>query len=250
MRADNPTVTSLSDMARLDTMVTVVDCATVLDLFGSDADVEAPAGSTAELAADDERALVALLVDQIEFANVILLNKIDLVDAATVAKVADLCAKLNPGATVIQTDHSNVALDRILSTGAFSFEQATLAPGWLQSLREEHVPETIEYGISSFVYRRRRPFHVGRLHALLIGNSGGFLGADGGVLRSKGFCWLSVSDATMFEWSSAGPVGCMVPSGSLWFAAMDDEELADQPDGFADRAQADFADGEGLICVC
>ena len=162
---------SLQSIARLDTCVSVVDASSLFDYFDSakfvgeqfDKETEAPDGANAE------RTVVDLLIDQLEFANVIVLNKADLVSEATLKKAEGLIKTLNPKAEIIHAKYSNVPLQSILNTGKFSMEEAESAPGWLQSLNEDtpHVPETLEYGIGSFIYRARRPFHPERLFDML-----------------------------------------------------------------------------------
>lgn len=126
-----------------------------------------------------------LLVDQVEFADVLLLNKADLADATALAQLEALLRRMNPSAKMIQIEHGRVPLPEILNTRRFDFQHAAAAPGWLQETRGEHVPETEEYGISSFVYRARKPFLPQRLVAILRDDQ------LGRVIRSKGFIWLA-----------------------------------------------------------
>eukprot|EP00038_Savillea_parva_P011891 m.200899 g.200899 ORF g.200899 m.200899 type:complete len:532 (+) comp21256_c0_seq1:40-1635(+) len=183
-------VAALSDVATLDTCVTVIDTAnfmvnwnsvdTVLEVeerraraltvARTESESEAPAAAATNgplVAEEDERNIVDLLVDQIEFANVILLNKVADASSADMQFIRGLVKRLNPLATVVETNHSNVALKQVVNTGLFDFDKAADAPGWLQELRGAHVPETIEYGITSFIYRARRPFHPVRLYNFL-----------------------------------------------------------------------------------
>ena len=166
---------------------------------------------------DDTRTIVDLLVDQIEFANVILVNKTDLVDAATLKQVVGTIKRLNPDADVVPTTRSNVPLGVILNTGRFNLAEAEAAPGWLKELRGEHVPETEEYGISSFTFLSRRPFHPGRLHAAL--NSTSQPGLLASVVRSKGFVWLATRQARGGLWEHAGKQHHIVQGGP-WYAAV------------------------------
>ncbi|WP_298847923.1 GTP-binding protein, partial [uncultured Salinicola sp.] len=174
---------SLSQVARLDTLVTVVDGANFLSQY-HEAKSLAEAGES--LGEEDERNVADLLVDQIEFCDVLLISKSDLIDTRTLGELEAVLKSLNPEAEILPISHGQVALDRVLDTGRFSFEKAQLAPGWLKELRGEHVPETEEYGISSFSFEARRPFHPQRFFELLHGDWG-----DGRLLRSKGFFWLA-----------------------------------------------------------
>ncbi|KAJ3203930.1 hypothetical protein HDU67_009856 [Dinochytrium kinnereticum] len=160
-------VATLSDCSRLDTCVTVVDAANFLDTFDSH---EFISQRFEKIDKDDERTVTDLLCDQIEFANVILVNKLDLVSKETVSRVIGFVKQLNPQAKVLPTTHSKCDLNEILDTHKFDFAQASTNPGWLLSLRETHVPETEEYGIGSFVYRARRPFHPQRIGDLICAN--------------------------------------------------------------------------------
>lgn len=159
--SDQVQLESLVGIARLDTCVTVVDTSSFYDYFDN---AKFLSEHFEKVEQDDDRTVIDLLVDQIEFADVILLNKMDLVSLEQVKKCEKLIGKLNTRAEIIHTDHSNVDLRKILNTKKFDFERAVLSPGWLQSLKETHVPETLEYGIGSFIFRARRPFHPQRLY--------------------------------------------------------------------------------------
>lgn len=162
---------SLQSIARLDTCVSVVDATSLFEYFDCAKFVgeKFSAESEASDGANAEKTVVDLLIDQIEFANVIILNKIDLVSEETAKKAEALIKNLNPSADIIRSSYSQVPLKSILNTGKFSMEEAQTAAGWLKSLNEEtpHVPETLEYGIGSFIYRARRPFHPEKLFNLL-----------------------------------------------------------------------------------
>jgi len=214
---------SLNDVARIDCMVTVVDCANVLADFHSE-DSLAERGETA--GEGDDRQLANLLTEQIEFANVIVLNKVDMVDAAARVKVLALLKALNPGARVIQTNQSQVPLDAVMGTGLFDLQQAANMPGWAQALAGEHVPETETYGIASFVYRARAPFHPQRLYDYLTQ-------PIAGVLRSKGYFWLASRPDWVASLSGAGQLMQFEPVGLWWSAVpqqrwpVDGESLAE-----------------------
>ncbi|MBD0748051.1 GTP-binding protein [Streptomyces sp. CBMA152] len=199
---------TLGDLARLDTMVTVVDAANFLpELAGGDGLVE----RGLDQYEDDERTVSDLLMDQIEFADVIVLNKLDLVAQDEADRLRATLTRLNPAARVITTEYGRVAPSDILGTGLFDLERAQQAPGWVMELNGDHVPETEEYGISSTVYRADRPFHPERLWEFVT--EGLDSGAHGRVLRSKGFFWLAGRDRVTGLWSQAGAVARFEPSG-------------------------------------
>ncbi|QTP57486.1 GTP-binding protein [Billgrantia antri] len=201
---------SLSSVARLDTLVTVVDGANFLGQY-HEAKSLAEAGES--LGEEDHRNVADLLVDQIEFCDVLLISKTDLIDDSQLAEVMAILRTLNPDAELIPMVHGQVPLDAVLDTGRFSFERAQLAPGWLKELRGEHMPETQEYGISSFVYRARRPFHPQKFHDLLHGDWFG-----GKLLRSKGFFWLATRPQFAGQWSQAGGIAHYGFAGMFWKA--------------------------------
>ncbi|MBP2475669.1 G3E family GTPase [Crossiella equi] len=173
-----PDGTSLADHARLDTMVTVVDAATFLP--------ELRAGTIADL-----------LVDQVEFADVLVVNKTDLATPPDLGALEDLLTKLNPTARRLRAQHGVVPLREILHTGRYDAVAAAQSPGWAQELSGTHLPETEEYGITSTTYRATRPFHPTRLAEALSDWTN--------LLRSKGFCWLATRPDLMGLWSQAGP---------------------------------------------
>ncbi len=195
---------SLSDVARLDTMVTVVDAANLLKDYGSQ-DFLAERGETA--GEGDTRTLVELLVEQIEFADVVVLNKAGAASRADLLAARQIVAGLNAAARVIETDYGRIELADILGTGRFDFERASEHPLWFKELHgfKDHVPETEEYGIRSFVYRARRPFHPARFKAFLDESWPG-------VIRAKGFFWLATRPHHVGEMSQAG---ALVRSGRL-----------------------------------
>ncbi|MFC9295088.1 GTP-binding protein [Streptomyces sp. NPDC057011] len=211
---------TLGDLARLDTMVTVVDAANFLpELAGGD-----------ELAArgldqyeDDERTVSDLLVDQVEFADVIVLNKLDLVGPDQAAVLRAALARLNPEARVVPAVRGRVALEQVLGTGLFDVERAQQAPGWVKELNGDHVPETEEYGISSLVFRSDLPFHPGRLWTFVT--KGLDSGTFGRILRSKGFFRLASRPRVTGLWSQAGAVARFEPAGALGPDSSQGQEL-------------------------
>lgn len=203
---------SLSDVARLDTMVTVVDAYNFLRDYSCRDRLK---NRSQERDANDERTIVDLLVDQIEFADVIILNKTDLVTADELQKVKGMIRALNAGAQLVTSEHGRINLDAVLDTGRFNFERASKHESWLTEPRGTHTPETQEYGINSFVYRARRPFHPQRFHKMMSRQWPG-------VIRSKGFFWLATRFDQAGYWSQAGAVCRHQPAGMWWAAAPDE----------------------------
>ena len=188
---------TLGDLARLDTMVTVVDALNFPNDFDQ-ADYLSSRGQS--LGDSDSRTVTDLLIDQIEFCDVIVLNKSDLVPPEHLASLKASLALINPRAEIIPASHGNVPLDSILGTGRFNFEDAAAAPGWLAVMRGDELPETEEYGISSFAFRSSTPFHPQRFWD--------FLHSDWpGLLRSKGWFYLASRPALGGLWSQAGGSG-------------------------------------------
>ena len=187
---------SLADVARLDTMVTVVDGLNFLQDFNA-AESLVTRGET--LGEDDDRSITDLLIEQVEFADVILISKIDLISSTDRRELMAILRRLNSQAEILPMVMGAVPLGKVLDTGRFDFERAAQAPGWLTELRGEHAPETEEYGIASTAYRARRPFHPQRFFD--------FLNApweNGRLLRSKGFFWLANKHEDAGSWSQAG----------------------------------------------
>lgn len=213
--------TTLSDIARLDTLVTVVDAVNFQRDFDS---VEQLRDRTLGLDESDSRDVANLLVDQIEFANVILLNKTDLVDDETAGQIESLLRLLNPMAQVIRTKRSRLSLDHILNTGLFSEDWAERCQGWLAVERGAEVSEADEYGFRSCVYQRWRPFHPQRLWDFVIDDS---LAAS--IVRSKGLVWLASRHDWGGEWSSAGNIFSCQPLGK-WAAATPMDDWPDDPE--------------------
>lgn len=204
---------SLSDFARLDTMATVVDCGTFLEEYLS-ADYLATRGLAA--GDEDDRTIVDLLVEQVEFADVLILNKTDRISGEDLGRLEGVLRSLNPDARMIRSEFGAVEAGELLNTGRFDRGRAERAPGWLRALRGEDRSEADEYGIGSFVYRARRPFHPGRLHE--------FLGKDWeGVYRAKGFFWLATRPEAMGMYSQAGGA-CRIEPVGRWLAATPREE--------------------------
>lgn len=206
----------LSDHAELDTLVTVVDASHFLELYFS-------MQSLLDLKlVDDEkdrRQLVDLLIEQVEFANVIVINKVDTVDETQAACLEAILHRLNPDAQIVRSSFGGVPLSRILGTKLFDFEKAAQAPGWLKELRGERTSEKDEYGLSSFVYRARRPFVPERLVSVL-GRT------FPGVLRAKGTFWLASHPERAWSWSLAG-LSFKIEPGKLWMAAFAEDEGGD-----------------------
>ncbi|MGR4878641.1 GTP-binding protein [Streptomyces sp. LARHCF249] len=200
---------TLGDLARLDTMVTVVDAANFLpELAGGDGLAERGLAPFE----DDERTVSDLLMDQIEFADVIVLNKLDLVDERSAGRLRAALTRLNPVATIVPATRGRVELREVLGTGLFDLERAQQAPGWARELNGDHVPETEEYGISSTVFRSALSFHPGRLWNFVT--KGLDSGTYGRILRSKGFFWMASRPHVTGLWSQAGSVARFEPSGA------------------------------------
>jgi G3E family GTPase len=223
---------SLSDVARLDTMVTVVD-AVNFDVDLERADSLQDRGES--LGEEDLRTVSDLLIDQVEFADVIIVNKIDLITGAERERLRHALRQLNRHARIIDASFGAVPLDEVIGTGRFDFARAAQSPGWLAEIRGEHTPETEEYGIANFVYRARRPFHPARFAEVLKTDW------PGNVLRSKGFFWLASRPDAAGQWSQAGGVMRHGPAG-IWWAAAPREHWPEDPEQRA-RIEAEF-DGE------
>lgn len=201
---------SLSDVARLDTMVTVVDAVNLLQDYSSH-DFLSDRGET--LGEEDERTLVHLLTDQIEFADVVVLNKTDAAGPERTDAARKIIRSLNADAKILETNHSDVPSDAILDTGLFDFQAAHEHPMWAKELYgfADHVPETEEYGVTSYVYRARAPFGPAAIYALL--NS-----PMPGVIRAKGHFWIATQPDVVAEFSLAGALSSVTPLGTWWAA--------------------------------
>tara|TARA_B110000008_G_scaffold83026_1_gene84848 strand:+ start:2702 stop:3913 length:1212 start_codon:yes stop_codon:yes gene_type:complete len=201
---------SLSDVADLDTMVTVVDAVNFLKDY-EEANYLKDTGES--LGEDDERSVADLLIDQVEFADIILISKIDLIDIEAIDHLKAIIKKLNTHARIIPIAHGNVHTEDLLNTGLFDFERAQQAPGWLKEMRGKHIPETEEYGISSFVYEARRPFHPDKFFKFLHKTE-----QYGKLIRSKGYFWLATRPEYAGQWSQAGGIAHYGFAGMFWKA--------------------------------
>ncbi|MBO6922215.1 MAG: GTP-binding protein [Roseicyclus sp.] len=219
---------SLSDVSRLDTMVTVVDAVNLLGDYSS-RDFLRDRGET--MGKEDERTLVHLLTDQIEFADVVILNKISDAGPEKVDAARKIIRSLNADARIIETDHSEVAAEAILDTGLFDFEKAHEHPMWAKELYgfADHTPETEEYGVASFVYRARLPFIPEKILTVLDGDLPG-------VIRAKGHFWIATRPGWVAEFSLAGALSSVEPLGT-WWASVPKERWPDHDGARAYMAQ-------------
>ena len=215
---------SLSDVAKLDTMVTVVDAVNFLKDYEEAKYLQETGESLGE---DDDRSVADLLVDQIEFADLILISKTDLVSPSDKERLTAILKALNTDAKIIPIAHGKVDIDEVLNTGLFDFEKAQQAPGWLKEMRGEHVPETEEYGIGSFSYEARRPFHPEKFHQFLHSTE-----KFGKLLRSKGYFWLATRPQLAGQWSQAGGIASYGFAGMFW-KAIPEKDWPDDEDYLA-----------------
>ena len=225
---------SLSDVARLDTMVTVVDACNFLREYGSD---DALRDRGLELNEADERNVVDLLADQIEFADVLVLNKIDLISDEEADGLDRILRLINPEAKLIRSSFGRIPLDEILNTRRFDIDRASAMLGWMEQPRGEETSETDEYGIGSFVFRARRPFHPERLWDLLSSE------VMAGVLRSKGFCWLASRHDDAILWSQAG-CSISLSAEGIWWAAVPQDDWPDEAEA-REQVRRDFMEPFG-----
>lgn len=228
----------LSRFSYIDTMVTVVDAFNFFKDFGSAQTLEDIKATNIE---NDNRTIVNLLVDQVEFANVIILNKTDLVTPERLEVLKASLHKLNPVAKIICSERGKVNFNAIINTGLFNYEEAETSAGWMQELEGIHTPETEEYGISSFVFRSEKPFHPYRLWD--------FISKDfpATIIRSKGLLWIASRPEQAINWSQAG--GSMKAEGAgVWWASMPLSErmtfqnFTDNQDIIEERWTRDFGD--------
>ena len=199
---------SLSHVSRLDTMVTVVDSARFLRDYKQ---AEALKDIGEALSEEDQRTVTDLLIDQIEFADVIIINKLDLVSEDQAMEVRGIIKALNPGAKILTSIRSQVPLKSVLNTGLFDYDKAEQSAGWIRELQGEHVPETEEYGISSFTYRTAHPFDAEKISDFFNEASNWE-----GMLRSKGFFWVAADHRAVYEWAQAGGICDLNPVGMWW----------------------------------
>ena len=217
---------SLGDVARLDTMVTVVDAKNFLTEYYKADELKDRGESLGE---EDERTVTDLLIEQIEFADVIVLSKTDLTTEEEAAEVEAIIKALNPGAKLQRGIKGNVPLSSVLGTNLFDYDKAAASAGWIRELQGEHTPETEEYGISSFVYKHKHPFDAEKLWDFFNSENN-----FDGVLRSKGFFWVAANHSVAYEWAQAGGVSNVAPSG-MWVAAMPKEYWADLENPHPDK---------------
>lgn len=225
---------SLNDVARIDTMVTVVDGHAFLDDYRG-LDSLAERGETA--GEGDERTLGALLAEQVEFADVIVVNKTDLMDEAARAELHASLKALNPLANIVFAERGRVELARVLGTGKFDLERASSMAGWARELAGEHVPETEEYGIASFVLRERAPLHPARFNDFLA------LSFDG-MLRAKGYLWFATRPDWAVSYALAGRIASIEPVGR-WWAASDRADWPPQGDPYRAQIEAGWQEPYG-----
>lgn len=211
---------SLSDIASLDTMVTVVDAVNFLNDYEEAQSLQDTGESLGD---EDERNVSDLLVDQIEFADVILISKTDLVETSDVKRLTAILKTLNTKARIIPIMNGQIKIDEVLNTGLFDFAEAQQSPGWLKEMRGEHIPETEEYGISSFTYVARRPFHPEKFYQFLH-NTENF----GKLIRSKGYFWLATRPEFAGQWSQAGGMAQYGFAGMFWKAVTKDNWPTDK----------------------
>ena len=216
---------SLGDIATLDTMVTVVDAVNFLNDYEQANDLQDTGESLGE---DDERSVADLLVDQVEFADVILISKTDLITNDELNRLTAILNTLNTQANIIPVSNGHININEVLNTGLFNFERAQQAPGWLKEMRGEHIPETEEYGISSFNYTARRPFDPEKFYNFLHSTE-----QFGKLIRSKGYFWLATRPLFCAQWSQAGGIAHYGFAG-MFFKAIPQKDWPTEPELLAD----------------
>jgi G3E family GTPase len=214
---------SLSDVSKLDTMVTVVDAVNFLKDYDEAKSLKDAGESLESLGEEDERSVADLLVDQIEFADVLLISKTDLVEKSELDKLIAIIKTLNTSAKIIPISNGEVDIEKILNTGLFDFDKAEQAPGWLKEMRGEHIPETEEYGISSFSYKARKPFYPKKFFDFLHNKN-----LSGKLIRSKGYFWLATRPQFAGHWSQAGGIARYGFAGMFWKAVPKENWPEDQ----------------------
>ena len=214
---------SLSDVSKLDTMVTIVDAANFLKDYDEAKSLKDTGESLESLGEEDERSVADLLVDQIEFADVLLISKTDLVEKSELDKLIAIIKTLNTSAKIIPISNGKVDIENILNTGLFDFDKAEQAPGWLKEMRGEHIPETEEYGISSFAYKARKPFYPQKFFDFLHSKN-----LSGKLIRSKGYFWLATRPQFAGHWSQAGGIARYGFAGMFWKAVPEEQWPLDQ----------------------
>eukprot|EP01038_Epipyxis_sp_PR26KG_P011517 gene11517-15427_t len=245
---DNTSIsTILSEIAFLDTCVTVVNTSDFINVLESSKSMFDYFGEGEKDSEETERNIGNLLVDQVEFANLIVLNKIDLATPQQLATCRETISKLNPSAKIIEACYSKVDIKEILNTRTFSLDEMQLKPGWMLELKLGKVakPESEEYGVSSFVYKARKPFNPTKLYSWIkasfissqellhpqFGDENAFkerlshlVHNYGWIIRSKGFCWIASRNDFMSEWSHSGRILDILTSGSPWFTDLSEDE--------------------------
>jgi G3E family GTPase len=235
----------LTKYSNIDTMVTVIDAFNFIKDFCS---VEYLADRNLQTDETDNRTLVNLLTEQIEFANVIIVNKADQVSAEQLGELKAIVKKLNPKAKIYESTFGKIAIEKILNTGLYNFEEASESAGWKQELEKEHQPETEEYGIGSFVFRDNRPFHPERFWDYLSNNY------PGNIIRSKGLFWLASNPNDAINWSQAGG-SLRAERAGVWWASMSFSErisynsFIENQQEIEDRWDKEFGDRLNEIVV-
>ena len=233
---EDETGQSLSDIAALDTMVTVVDAVNFLKDYEEAKSLQEAGESLGE---EDERSVTDLLVEQVEFSDVLLISKTDLVNHDDLNRLISILKTLNTEADIIPIENGKIDLDKVLGTQRFSFERAEQAAGWLKEMRGEHIPETEEYGIGSFVYTARRPFYPARFYAFLYQPW-----PEGKLIRSKGYFWLATRPEMAGQWNQAGGIAHHGFAGMFWKAVPEERWPEDEEyrQSIAESWQEPFGD--------
>jgi len=227
----------LSSRTRLDCMVTVVDARSFLNDYAT---AETLKERNQGIGDEDERTVADLLTDQIEFCDVLIVNKCDLVTQSEMRRLGAILKKLQPTAKYIQTKYGKIDPGDILDTGLFDFERASRSAGWIKELTTEHTPETEEYGISSFLYRRERPFHPDRLYDWMNKKW------PASVIRSKGYIWTATRNNYAISFSQAGQ-SIHIDFGGEWIAELDDDlkqVFVNEEPGLKSKLEREWGDRE------